>query len=81
MVTYYVVQAFNRGKRGALIAEEPKQVPSQRQCEALAERLAETSVAVVAFSRTGDPKTGDWEDAVVLAQYGQLPDEIMEMTA
>ena len=79
MITYYVVQSFSQGRRGILIAGEPRQVPSQRQCEALAERLAEEAVAVVAFSRTGDPKTGDWEDAVVISQFGRIPDDVMEM--
>lgn len=26
----------------------------------------------VAFSRTGDPAMGDFEDAVILAQYGEV---------
>lgn len=79
MVTYYVVQTFRRGKRGALIAEQPRQARDQAHCEHLAERLSKSAHAVVAFSRRGDPSSGDWEDALILAQYGPLPDELMEM--
>ncbi|WP_332717415.1 hypothetical protein [Pelagibacterium mangrovi] len=79
MVTYYVVQSFKRGKRGALLPDQSRQARDQHHCEMLAERLAETCHAVVAFSRAGDPTTGDWEDAQLIAQYGPLPDELMEM--
>jgi hypothetical protein len=30
----------------------------------------------VAFRRTGDPATGDYEDAVIIARHGILPAEI-----
>lgn len=79
MVTYYVVQTFQRGKRGVLLPDQPRQARDERHCEMLAERLSETHHAVVAFSRVGDPSTGEWEDAQVIAQYGPLPDELMEM--
>jgi hypothetical protein len=40
-----------------------------------AERLALTKAGVIAFSRTGDPATGDFEDAEILFAHGQLPQE------
>jgi len=79
MVTYFVVQSFQRGKRGALIPDQPRQARDQGHCEFLAMRLAESRPAVVAFSRKGEPSTGDWEDAVIIAQYGDVPDELMDM--
>jgi hypothetical protein len=30
-------------------------------------------VGAVAFSRTGDPSVGEFEDAVVLGRYGETP--------
>jgi hypothetical protein len=30
----------------------------------------------LAFSRTGDLSSGDFEDAVVLKQFGQVPDDL-----
>lgn len=79
MLTYYVVQTFKKGKRGVLLPEQPRQCRSKEHCETLAERLSEDAYALVAFSRTGDPTTGDWEDATILAQHGPLPDEMFEM--
>lgn len=80
MVTYFVVQAYQRGKKGALIPDQPKQARDKNHCEVMAERIAQTSASVVAFSRRGDPETGDWDDAYVIAQYGDVPHELLEMT-
>jgi hypothetical protein len=30
----------------------------------------------VAFSRTGDPATGDFHDATVLRKFGDVPDDL-----
>jgi hypothetical protein len=30
----------------------------------------------VAFSRTGDPATGDFSDATVLRKFGDVPDDL-----
>jgi hypothetical protein len=30
----------------------------------------------VAFSRTGDPATGDFRDAIVLRKFGDVPDDL-----
>lgn len=79
MVTCFVVQAFQRGKKGAFIAELPKQARDEAHCVITAERLAEKSASVVAFSRRGDPETGEWDDAVILATYGEAPPELLEM--
>ncbi|KAF0131117.1 MAG: hypothetical protein FD152_2049 [Xanthobacteraceae bacterium] len=72
-VTYYVVQPFAvspRGKFRALDAIEAKD-PSTARLRA--ERLAAKGGAI-AFARTGDPDTGDFDDAVVLATFGSTPD-------
>ncbi|HEU5019654.1 MAG TPA: hypothetical protein VFT69_16975 [Pseudolabrys sp.] len=79
MVTYFVVQTFQKGKRGMLIADQPRQARDQGHCEFLAERLSHSNAAVVAFSRRGEVESGDWEDAIILAQYGQIPEELLEM--
>jgi hypothetical protein len=33
----------------------------------------------VAFSRSGDPSTGEFEPAVVIASFGNLPSDIADM--
>ena len=38
-----------------------------------ARRMATTSAGAVAFSRTGDPATGDFEEAVVIERFGEVP--------
>ena len=82
MVTYRVVLACDRGKSGVLIADEPKEIHGgDDQAVAAAKRLGERKAGVVAFSRTGDPQTGDWEDAVVLWQAGAIPDEALEVAS
>lgn len=33
-------------------------------------------VGAVAFSRTGDPATGDFNDATVIRKFGDVPDDL-----
>lgn len=77
-VTYFVVQSFEMGNKGVLIPDEPKEAPSERAALNLAYRLSLAKAGALAFSRTGDPDTGDWGDAVVLAQHGVLPKEMTD---
>jgi hypothetical protein len=44
------------------------------------ERFKPIRAGVVAFRRTGDPATGDWEDAVIIARHGLLSAECGGMT-
>jgi hypothetical protein len=36
----------------------------------------EGNVGAVAFSRTGDPATGDFSDPKVLKKFGEVPDDL-----
>jgi hypothetical protein len=36
----------------------------------------EGHVGAIAFSRTGDPATGDFRDAKVLKKFGDVPDDL-----
>jgi len=47
------------------IRAKPKHGPLQRS----------TSVGAVAFSRTGDPATGDFSDAKVVRKFGDVLDD------
>lgn len=77
MVTYFVVLGFQHGKKGALIPDEPKEIQGgEERCVMAAKRLAQSRAGVIAFSRSGDPKLGDWDDAVVLYQDGIVPEEV-----
>lgn len=37
-----------------------------------------SSAGAVAFSRSGDPNLGEFEDAVILKTFGQVPDDFAE---
>jgi hypothetical protein len=43
------------------------------RAEALSRKEGHTGA--VAFSRTGDPATGDFGDATVLRKFGDVPDD------
>lgn len=76
MITYYVVQSFQRSKKGKLVADPPVMVKTEAEASAKARRLSEGRAGVVAFSRTGDATTGEYDDAIVIASYGDMPMEI-----
>jgi hypothetical protein len=44
------------------------------RAEALSRKEGHTGA--VAFSRTGDPATGDFADANVLKKFGEVPDDL-----
>ncbi len=75
-VTHFVVQAYRKGKRGRIEAEEPKITRDENNAVAMAERLALSRHAVIAFSRTGDKETGDFDDPVILATHGAVPEHL-----
>jgi hypothetical protein len=39
----------------------------------MAESLSATKAGTIAFSRSGDSETGEFEDPVILAEHGELP--------
>ena len=71
-VTYFVALPFVRNEEGALVAGEAQERQSAGAAESAARRMAETSAGAVAFSRKGDPATGEFEDAVVLREFGEV---------
>jgi hypothetical protein len=74
-MTYYVVLAFRRSEEnGDIVAGDPKEARSADQAIRMAGSLAvvEGHCGAIAFSRTGDPALGDFEDAVVLKALGEV---------
>ena len=72
-VTYFVAMPFDWNEEGDLVVGEAQDRQSAGAAESAARRMAETAAGAVAFSRTGDPATGEFEDAVVLRQFGEVP--------
>jgi hypothetical protein len=73
-VTYYVAQPFEMTNAGRLVAGLPQQVQTASQAIRRAESMAKKGGAI-AFSRTGDLSSGDFDDAVILKQFGEVPDD------
>ena len=71
-VTYYVVVPFDRDDDGDLRPGEAQEVPNPGIAERKARDLARVHAGALAFSRSGDPATGNFQDAVVLATFGQV---------
>lgn len=75
-ITWYVAMAFERDAAGELVALEPVESQSSSAAVARARSLAATKAGAVAFSRTGDPNAGEFADAVVLWQGGEVLDVV-----
>jgi hypothetical protein len=75
-VTYYVVLPFVRDDEGELIAEEGAEAPTAFAAQRRALALVGAKVGAIAFSRSGDPSIGEFEDAVILGQYGEVPGDL-----
>jgi hypothetical protein len=72
--TSYFVQSFNAGQGVNLKADAAIACKSATGALRTAERLASSKLGVVAFSSTGDPETGDYDDEpVVIFRNGQFP--------
>lgn len=73
MLKYYVVQAFAHTRMGALVPDAPIQAQDAAHALRLADRLSLIKSGVVAFSRKGNPATGEYEDADILICVGEVP--------
>jgi hypothetical protein len=76
-VTYYVALPFVASDDG-VAAGEPTEcfnpIAVVMRAEALSRK--EGHVGAVAFSRTGDPATGDFSDAKVIRKFGDVPEDL-----
>jgi hypothetical protein len=77
-VTYYVALPFVQDDTGAPVAGAAEECQSSSGAVRRAEVLSRTagSVGAVAFSRTGDPKIGEFSDAQLLKKFGEVPDDL-----
>ena len=72
-VTYYVALPFVRTDDGELVAGEAQEKQTATAALNEARRMAEKAAGAVAFSRQGDPGTGEFEDAKVIKTFGEVP--------
>jgi hypothetical protein len=77
--TVYIVQSFRAGRGTRLLADPSVPCKSELTARRTAERLAQTKIGVIAWSRTGDAELGDFdEEPVVFFRAGRLPVELGE---
>jgi hypothetical protein len=76
-VTYYVALPFVAADDG-VAAGEPTECfnPSAVVMRAEALSRKEGNVGAVAFSRSGDPATGEFSDAKVIKTFGEVPSDL-----
>jgi len=81
IITYFAVLPFSRTEDGDFLAEAAIEVRSGVEARETAARMAGIERGAVAFSKTGDPQLGEWQDAVILARYGDVPDDLAPHTS
>jgi hypothetical protein len=76
-VTYYVALPFVLADDG-LAAGEAVECTSANAAVMRAEALSRKPghVGAVAFSRSGDPATGEFGDATLIRKFGDVPDDL-----
>lgn len=76
-VTYFVALPFVAADDGISAGEAVEclgQNAAVMRAEALSRRPG--NVGALAFSRTGDPSSGDFGDAKVIRRFGEVPDDL-----
>lgn len=71
-VTYCVVVPFDRVEGGDLVPGEAKEAPNREAAKRRAEAMATKHAGALAFSRSGNPDSGDFGDAELIAVYGAV---------
>lgn len=75
--TIHIVQPFAH-ERGGLKAENARVVDSREIARRIAQRMHSPKRSVLAFSRTGDPGLGEFGPGEVIAEFGEIPSELVE---
>jgi hypothetical protein len=78
---YYVALPFvhvDGGLAPGEAVECPHEAAAIRRAQAMA--CNEAIAGAVAFSRRGDPSVGEFEDAVILKAFGEVPDDLLGVT-
>jgi hypothetical protein len=76
-ITYFVALPFDVAD-GSVVVGEPIECLSPAAAMECAQGLWKVlgHTGAVAFSRTGDPATGDFSDATVIRKFGNVPDDL-----
>ena len=73
-LTYYVALPFRLSDDGQVVAGEPQECRDAGKAVRVATILAADpgNCGAIAFSRSGDPSLGDFEDAVIIRSFGEV---------
>jgi hypothetical protein len=77
-ISYYVALPFSRDDEGAVMAGAAEEFQSASSAIRRAETLSRTKgvIGALAFTRSGDPMTGDFKDATLLKAFGSVPADL-----
>ena len=81
-ITYYVIAPFIRTPDGDLLGLDAEEAPDVARAKHRAfylvgqARGSDTIVGAIAFSRSGDPDIGEFDDAKILARFGETPENL-----
>ena len=77
-LTYYVAMPFLQDETGSPMAGAAEECQSSSSALRRAELLSRAagSIGAVAFSRTGDPMSGEVAEAKLLRKFGNVPDDL-----
>jgi hypothetical protein len=77
-VTYYVALPFFADDAGVPIARAAEECNSAAAALRRAEMMSRSagSIGAVAFSRTGDPMIGEFNNARLLQKFGNVPEDL-----
>ena len=75
-MTYYVALPFVRLENGGLAPGQAVECPHSAAAIRRAEVMSqgEMNAGAVAFSRSGSAELGDFDDAVILKSFGEVPE-------
>jgi hypothetical protein len=78
-VTYYVAMPFLQDEAGMPVAGTAEECQHSSAALRRAETMSRTAgnIGAVAFSRSGDPMAGEFDEARVLRKFGQVPDDLV----
>jgi hypothetical protein len=74
-VTYFVALPFEYTGEGELVAGEAREAQTEGGARRMASAMDAAKAGAIAFSRAGDPSSGEFDDAVILARYAEVADD------
>lgn len=77
-ISYYVALPFVVDDDGSVVPGSAEEFQSASTAIRRAETLARAPgmIGAVAFTRSGDPMTGDFKDATLLKAFGDVPADL-----